>query len=103
MNQNQAAVKNWMDRLGLGFFGTGKTPFRPSDGKKPDPKFGKHQGSKKGFTHRVNPVFVPGFSGITPAEYRRKHMGMTSIAKRQAKLVAQHRKGRKIVKTHPKA
>ena len=45
-----------------------------TDSSKIDPRLLKRK-TKKGAKHAVNSVYIPSPGRVTPAEYRRKHMG----------------------------
>lgn len=73
----QDSVRKWLDKL---FGQQGSKGVAPV---KSPRKFGKHQGSKRGFKHAHNPVWKTGLSGITPAQYRQNHMGLTPQKRRK--------------------
>lgn len=40
-----------------------------------DGKVNRTHATQKNHRHQVNPVWLPGVTGISPAEYRRRHLG----------------------------
>lgn len=62
------SAKKWLDSL------IGQRPGTVAD--KPVRKWGKHQGSKRGFVHMHSPTWQPGLPSIRPALYRHAHLGV---------------------------